>query len=145
MKWKRIAIVSIVMWLTIGIAFLFWRSNLNQKRLRHALNLEQLPRSLKIVAAADDIWTDYIVIFSCKIDPKEVDALLSGWSYEDAGMSSSGYRPEKISSKDSDYAGNLPDIVAHRKFEWRADDNSASCTVYIGKEGRKVRVEYDAE
>ena len=55
--------------------------------LRHALNLEGLPSSVRIKGFGGESWTDYLFEADIRIDPEEIPELLKGREFSGPQLS----------------------------------------------------------
>jgi len=80
-----------IIWITGGLSLLilagfvvekFIQDRIERNRLLHALDLNELPGGTRIVATAEDIWTDYIVHFVVRLEEGKIDEFLSGRDFK---------------------------------------------------------------
>ena len=136
----KFAILSVgLVWAIIGVVVLHYSLTVHDKRLRYALNLDRLPRSVNITEHAEDIWTDYIVHFSCHLDPADFDTLISG-------------RPFVMDDSDSvkgplehlGYWSHLETFDVAARFSWfgTKGDQPPDCEVYVNQSRDRVYIVY---
>ena len=126
-----------VAWLALSIFI----SHTPKARLKHALNLDRLPKSVQILGQGADIWTDYITLHSVSLDPSDFQSLLEGREFvEDS------YGWKGIKEHHADYASHLPSIDVDICLQVHEDPPEGPvCRVFANKARTEAFIEYLAD
>ena len=137
LKWTFVGFLTVLLAICIWLAHGF--ATVKRNRLKYALNLSSLPKSVKIVAHAEDIWTDYIVHFSCELDPADLDTLLSGRDFTENSS------PDvKGPLKHRGYWSHLEafEIDTHYRWQGQGGTQPPDCDVYVNAAKDEIYVNY---
>lgn len=131
-KARRLIIAVTIFLVIVAVASVLQYSSMGSTEgriaLRHALNTEVLPSSIKIRDSEIETWIDYKFEAVCSINPKQFDELLAGRPFEK--VEPSGVTQGTLS----------PGFEIAEEWEW--EQKTIRCTVYSNQKRNRVLVEY---
>jgi hypothetical protein len=88
--------------------------------LKHALNISEIPKSVKSLQMGSDVWTDEVRCFYLTIAPNEFEQLLTGRHYQ-VSINEIPFQIQTI------HISPPNRVSGHIHYNWQT--NSASCSI----------------
>lgn len=129
-----ILVLFVVGLIAVGLVF---RLTEGRRGLKHALNIDSIPSSAKIVKHGGESWTDYLFIAELSIAEEDLDQLLSGRNFEEVEWSPDTFETSWLSKfVPMRVDRELTSLITS------PEGFSARCTVFVNPDTTRIVVRY---